>query len=483
MLNNHGMKILAFSVNLFGDQKPLGFTSPLAALFKKFELKEGTSKNIRAESFIPDLFQESEGFDYVLIGHHDSPFYSEQENKRLIEDTLAYDSDYGFGENYPAGVVLELIRREALPVMENIRKEGAIRADRNVFQNIMLKDVNLFDLENLYAPINLRTLRLNFYAESPQNRHDIKTLTDLLKGKGYSEIPEFSALATLILANRDQFKTIPKYYEIEVSTQCSSSCHFCPKTVSKSRESQFMSVAQFKLICEKAMTFSESPVLCLTGLGDALSHPQLLELLEVGLSLGPEILLETSGVELTHDLSNQLIALPEAQQKKLTIILSIEAIEENLYESLRPSTKAFSVILEQIEYLLLRRPNNTYVQAVKMIENFEHLVAFHKHFEKFTKNIIIQKYNHFKNTLPERRLNAMTPIDPIDCWHLKRDMVITVNGDVTVCKQDLKKEHILGNALKDSFQTIWEAGKPYMKKHVEGWDYCKNCDEFYTYNY
>ncbi|MBL8994892.1 MAG: SPASM domain-containing protein [Spirochaetia bacterium] len=183
---------------------------------------------------------------------------------------------------------------------------------------------------------------------------------------------------------------------------------------------------------------------------------------------------------MTRESSDRLIALPGGE--KLSLIFSIDAVKPELYASLRPGGD-FAKILEEIEYLLLRRNKNTWVQIVKMNENFEHLVDYHHFFKKYTANIIIQKYNRYQGRLPERRLNPMQPFEKIDCWHLKREVVVDVEGRVLVCKQDLGKEHVLGNLLEDSMETIYQRGLPFLDKHIRGWDFCSGCDEYYTYNF
>jgi len=55
----------------------------------------------------------------------------------------------------------------------------------------------------------------------------------------------------------------------------------------------------------------------------------------------------------------------------------------------------------------------------------------------------------------------MEPFERIDCWHLKRDMIIRATGDVPVCKQDVKGEHIMGNVLKEDIKAVWERSKEY----------------------
>ena len=270
-------------------------------------------------------------------------------------------------------------------------------------------------------------------------------------------------MARLIKDHREQTKTIPKFFEIEIATACYQACRFCPRPQLGGAE-EYMSLENYQTILEKVRSLSDQPIIAFTGLGEAMKNPQWLDIVKHTLDQRVECLLETSLSNPTPGEDKKLIALDD---ELLTVIISIDAIDEKLYHSLRPAEKdekplahkkSFAAILREIEEVLLKRPKNTYVQLIKMNDNFENIVAFHQYFSKYTDNIIIQKYNHYRNLLPERRLNPMQPFERIDCWHLKRDLVIKVNGDVPVCKQDLKKEHLLGNVLHDPLQAMSTRG-------------------------
>lgn len=474
------MQLTAIILDLFkNDEYFVAYDNPKEVVEKlKLPLLDKT-EFISSDNFLNDLYAISEGYDGIAVVYSYSPFYCWLENQKLVEDFVKYKADYGFGDNHPKGVVMEILRREALPVMENVRKEAGIPITRNVFEEIIFKDVNMFDLENLYAQENLRTFRLAFFRDNQQDAHTIDTIQELFEGKKYNHDISFNDLAKLVKNHREKMKTIPKFFEVEISTGCYQNCHFCPRPSLDSHEA-FMNLEDYQIILEKILAFSTHPTISFTGMGEGMKNPHWIDIVNHTLDKKVECLLETSLSNVDGGEADKLIALDD---ELLTVIISIDAVDETLYDNLRPSEKPFNSILKEIEKVLLKRPKNTYLQLIKMNENFENIVAFHRYFSKYTDNVIIQKYNHYRNFLPERRLNPMQPFEKIDCWHLKRDMVIKVNGDVPVCKQDLKKEYLLGNLLTESTEAISAKGNKYFRRHVEGWDFCQNCDEYYTYNY
>ena len=123
-----------------------------------------------------------------MVAYSYSPFYCLKENEALVKDFVTYQADYGFGDNHPQGVVMEILRREVLPVMENVRREAGLSLSRGVFHDIAFKDVNMFDLENLYAKENLRTFRLSFFRDNQQDAHTIDRVQELLGGSDIIEM-------------------------------------------------------------------------------------------------------------------------------------------------------------------------------------------------------------------------------------------------------------------------------------------------------
>ncbi|MGA2379288.1 MAG: SPASM domain-containing protein, partial [Spirochaetia bacterium] len=127
----------------------------------------------------------------------------------------------------------------------------------------------------------------------------------------------------------------------------------------------------------------------------------------------------------------------------------------------------------------------TWVQAVRMKENEEDLDVFFRTWKARTENVIIQKYDAFSGTLPDRKVADLSPLKRFTCWHLKRDMAILLDGTVPLCKEDLRASVKLGNALEDDLSAVWESARGIHRSHLSG-EYpgiCAACDEYYTYNF
>ena len=87
--------------------------------------------------------------------------------------------------------------------------------------------------------------------------------------------------------------------------------------------------------------------------------------------------------------------------------------------------------------------------------------------------------------MPEKRVSDLTPIKRDFCWHLNRDLYITSDGSVTICKQELQNK--IGNLHSDSIFSIWEKGMKTFSNSLHGNHDkinapCLTCDEWYTFN-
>ncbi len=473
------MKIAGVVISSFENNYKSGPES-IRKVFKKTGIpviKEYSSS--LENNFLLDLKDSADDYDAVALGYSDSEFYSFNENKRLVDEFNRYQPDIGFSDNYPSGVIFEIVRCEILEIMNNLFKGHGLSMGRNLITDIINLDVNLFDLENLPSKVNLRTLRLNFFSDNQQDLFTIKKIKSFLASNIDLVETDFEQIGESILSNRDQLRTIPKYFEISLTNQVVQPSLFLPEQENK--EINHLGLDEYKVILNKILSFSHQPVIAFSGFGEMTANPEWRQIVRFTLEQKVECILETTGVFWSNELSEEMSKWPNFD--RLTIIFLVDTIDRELYQKIRVSEYSLEVILEKIEYILLRYGSKVYVQATKTNETFYHLNEFYEHFKKLTKNIIIYKYNTFRGKIAERRTEPIEPFEKIDCWHLKRGLKIDEAGRVWLCKQDLEKEHALGNLITDDIKEIYDRGESYFIKQVKGWDFCKGCDEYYTYNY
>jgi spiro-SPASM protein len=110
---------------------------------------------------------------------------------------------------------------------------------------------------------------------------------------------------------------------------------------------------------------------------------------------------------------------------------------------------------------------------------------FYERWNKYQDRIIIVKYNDYRGEFPVDNSIDLSPINRFPCWHLKRDLYITGKCEAIRCKQDYRAEHSTGNVLNQGVLECFHNNENFYKNdYLNGpADYCKNCDEYYTYNF
>lgn len=93
---------------------------------------------------------------------------------------------------------------------------------------------------------------------------------------------------------------------IEPTNRCNLECRTCIRNIWEEPLGE-MSSATFARIVEGLRSFSPPPTVFFGGLGEPLSHPHIIEMVEQAKALGSSVELITNGTLLTKDLSEQLI--------------------------------------------------------------------------------------------------------------------------------------------------------------------------------
>ncbi len=475
-------------------------------------VKEVHIENFRQNEFFQYLKELASGYEAIAFGFDDSEFYSYFENKRLLDNFTRFGASIAYGENYPDGIIFDLIKTDILELLENLRNSQNIEITREFLKNIIEVDVNIFELENIYPIVNISSLRLSFFSDSMHNQYTIQKIKQLLKSEiqnqNSRELPvakddglrgelqlfgkvSFEFLAKVIRENRDVLRTLPRYCEISLCSKHYER-NFLNSFGGKKESKQIpraittaeMKESEFSIIIEKLQEFSAQAVVCLGGLGDPTCNPNWLKMVQKVLQSGFQCIVETFAIGWTRATTDKLLALPEVELGNLKVVFKINAIKKEIEERVIGfEDNTFAERLENIEYFLLRAPEKGYVQAIKVQENVEHILDLYKHFKKYKSNVLIAKYNNYRELLTERRAFAVKPLQQTDCWHLKHDMYIDEQGSVWLCKQDVNLEHSIGNAVKEDLYDIFMRGQAYYEKHLGGWSFCKNCDEYYTFNF
>ncbi len=418
--------------------------------------------------------------DHVLFLYTNTPFNDSQVLKSLIDLHISEMAEYTFTENYPGGVGAEILSYPTLRKLRNIASGNNEAFGRESISKIIHFDINQYDVEVLVSEIDQRKERLRLTCDKQRDYLITQKAFKLLSDE--QKTPSLQALYELIHSHPEFMRSTPAYVEIEITNDCQCECVICPRTHLMKRKVDFMPLDKYQNIINGLKDLCDEVVVAFTLMGEPTLHPELYGMIEYSLSVeGITLILETNGILLDKPLVDRLMGL---DSKRLIIIVALDSPDPNIYQTIR-GVDQLKTVENHASYLLEKRPENTYLQILRLKENDELLDSYYQKWAAFKDNIILQKYNPYRNLLVDRKGADLSPLKRFSCWHLKRDLSILVDGTVAFCKQDINGERSVGNVFEEGLEKVWEKLESFFIKDHKGQidPFCEHCDEWFTYNF
>ncbi|MGL4986564.1 MAG: spiro-SPASM protein [Treponemataceae bacterium] len=441
------------------------------------------------------LSQKAQGYSYAVFGWADCPFYNKEITNSLYETHCHYAAEYTFAEGYAGGLSPEVLSVGTINLLAEIAKDNTSSVNRGSIFSVLKKDINSFEVETVIAEQDIRYLRLNLACQTRRDFMLCTRMHNLLKenpSMSVADIALSEKLAAPIL------KTLPAFYNIQISEKCMGTCTFCPypqalqekKGISPCQSTLFMEKETFTKTISKIADYSHDAVICLSLWGDPLYHPDFCNFIDIILKYPHlSILIETTGEMVTSDFVQKIKTVVDKNAKRhneygtINWIVSLDSIDAQMYTQLHGSDHYHSA-LNAYEVLSQAFGQSVYPQFLRLQENECQLEQFYRTWKEKTDNVIVQKYNWFCGGLADKKVADLRPIERNPCWHLRRDMHILIDGSVPLCKEYVL-EPSCGNAFSDSLETIWDKITVKLEEHLTSKykGLCENCDEYYTFNF
>ncbi len=502
---------------------------------------------------------------YWLEG--DAPLLSPELARQLYDAHHRYAAELSFSDIYPGGLVPLLFQAAILGRLYFLsRKAAQVESGQSDILKIAERDLNLFAAEPLLADRDYRLLRLELRAASKRQFRTLQGLYRALPLPGDTRSrPDLKAVLDWLEGSTESLRSLPRYFPIQISR--ASSVPSDPaqeryggpqKAQPESAQGLFMSRALWRELLAAIVEFAgdaviglaplaaSSPLAPLGTMGDPLSHPELPGMVEDLLQHPSlELLIETDGTQWQEAEIEHLKEL-DRQQRRITWIVCLDALEPSLYQELRAPEEELSAdgmtASQQKAHALVdlllrsgedrkspeqgsdpdtgtpRSSERVYVQAVRIKENEADLEAFYRYWSEGVApvqgrtgtsqalahsrpatrpQVIVQKYNSCAGLLPERQLLHLGPVKRFPCRRLAREMVFGIDAQNFFCVQDLQWQMVgpshrkpgqssgLGRFPDQSLAELWSRGQQLYRRHIAV-DYpelCRDCDEYYVYNF
>jgi MoaA/NifB/PqqE/SkfB family radical SAM enzyme len=250
-----------------------------------------------------------------------------------------------------------------------------------------------------------------------------------------------------------------------------------------------MSPEVFKKIADECGKYHS--VIRLTGGGEPLLHPQMIELIEYAKDKGAKIGLITNGSLLTpHTVHRLLDCEVDA------IEISADAADKSTYSKVRVGLD-FDKLLNKVRYLMYWR--NQLEAETKVIVSIVNqkgvdVESAVKFWSKIVDNVQVRKYLTWnindagQSADPEPLMKDREPC-PFPFERLNFDS----RGKAVFCSFDIAGETDFGNVKEQSIQSIWKGAKLTLLRKLllagkyEKIDICKKCPDWryrsWNYNY
>ncbi|HOJ98618.1 MAG TPA: spiro-SPASM protein [Termitinemataceae bacterium] len=441
-------------------------------------------------SLLDQMIGLSQGMDALYYAWADTPFMDPQLAASMIERHRKYRAEYTNSDGWPSGLAPEIIAPGILPVLRALLKEERLPVERDSLFQVLQRDINAFDIETEISPVDLRPYRLSLSADTKRNYVLLQSLSAAgLTGAG--------GIEDLLIKEGEQLRTLPAFYSIQITRHCPQECSLCPyPRLGKRRgepitaQHESMELEQFTALLDRIVAFSDDAYIDISLWGEPASHPQIKDLIQAILDR-PSLsgIIETSGIGWDPDffpsLRRQLeqAAPRPLGRKPLYFILSLDSQDPARYQELRGP--GYKEAQERAHQMLELFPEVTYFQALRIQGNEDDIERFYRYWKDKGGQVIIQKYDYFCGYLEQKRAGDISPLVRRPCWHLMRDMHILIDGSVPLCRESIDPPLVLGNVFQEGLAEIWERGNTVYRQHLKGsyTGICKDCDEYYTYNF
>ncbi|HOP64008.1 MAG TPA: spiro-SPASM protein [Spirochaetota bacterium] len=430
-----------------------------------------------------DIFSRTSS-PHIAVIKGDSPFFDPDVLKEMSELHIKYLAEFTYSENLPEGFTCEIYSGELMKQLPDIQEESL------PLSKVIKSNINQFDVELYYREPDIRDKRLSFRLSDPREKKIMGNLSETMGG-----IPSYSEIRDLIKKNPETLFTSPSYLEIEITGECGLDCLFCYRKALKQTH-QRMSTDTLKKLINEMNEHGLPYTVCFGGSGEPADHPDFYAMMDFVCAepLVDQLIIETNGIKADANFKTY-ISSPE--RSKIKVIINNNGMDRDSYTRLH-GADSFDTVFSNITSLndLNSSGERIYLQIMKINETDEfsggdeqrtYLDKFYDFWEGYKVPIILQKQNTYSGRIEDRRYSDLSPLKRIPCWHLQRDLYILSDGTIAYCKQDIDGEAGYGNindtALKDILKAQEKAFiENYSDKFPSKPD-CKNCDEWYTFNF
>jgi len=421
-------------------------------------------EDLSAINILSVILKEVKQSELAVIMNGGSPFYDKQFIDGMIDKHRKYGADYSNSIGYPDGLVPEIITKNALKQICYLLKDDN-KTDRNYLFYGITKDINSFDIETVISPVDMRLYKVRIGSDDAGQCILTSSIYREAKDDGYNGIVEY------INNNKAVIFTLPYTVILDITSKRLDKPIYLPELQKQSE----MSLDDVEEIVSQLSNINSSCKVILGGIGDPVLHKNWVGIVKVIVKKGFDLIIETGGIELDE---SDLELLNEYSDQ-ITFVVMLDAATPEVFSAVR-GHNGLDVVIKTIS-LLRNKGFTVYRQITRLKENELEIEGFIR--KKDTDNLIIRKYSNYCGFLPDRSVVDLSPVNRIPCFHLRRDIFVSADKAVPLCKYSIMSGKERGDS--SSLTSIIDRQRDLFKKNVAGVypDCCKNCSDYYIFNF
>jgi MoaA/NifB/PqqE/SkfB family radical SAM enzyme len=257
--------------------------------------------------------------------------------------------------------------------------------------------------------------------------------------------------------------------DLELASACNVVCRFCPRA-DMQRTDALMSEETFAAVLE---LLPADAVIMLSGLGEAVLHPQLPDYVARLSARGWSPCMITNGVRLTPERQHVLIEAGIAQFQ-----ISVHGLDGPTVHTIMPRGARPQLVRSHLEHLARTRPASLRVR-INFVETADNEHA-RPEVEQLARQLGFEFFYRREHTRG-RVKDIGRPVEADEgCGIFAAVTFISADGDVLPCVNDVRGEARLGNVRGLSWAQVLA-----WKRHVIGdsrwFEPCSSCDDDYRW--
>lgn len=421
--------------------------------------------------------------DSIAVFYDWYPLLDGALSAEAAQDHAQYLAHFTYGENIPRGLIPDFASREFITSLPEDLPDD--------LRGFVFKKIDRYDVELFYRTPDLRQYRLDVSCSSPRSQ---RLAMDILQRAPQMN---FAGLAEFLRREPEILRPYPTYFEIEACAAAEVRPIYLPQPETR-RDAVLDDALIHKLRDDIQSNGMPGDVtVAFAGPGDVFLHPRWPDIIEAFTQLDAvqRVFVETYGVFHDTDPAALVARLATIEPShKLTLIVRLSTLRRDRYNELYGGDRLTEVqaFLTALQDALSGGPARftACVEMLRLKATDDEVTTFMDRFEAEGSRLqpLLGKYNSYAGRLPERRAADLTPLGRDFCWHLARDLYVTAEGRVPLCKQDVFAERETAVDLREhDVAGILARTAGYHAASTRGEHEripmpCLQCDEWYTFN-